>query len=100
MLWRRPLPIFAGKCRRAPRSFPTVPVLVLCLALGHPQRAATEEIRSLTCADPRTGQSVSIHAIRVQAGVIDSTWQPDSTRLCIGSTEVAMPLAVGDGVGG
>src|ERR1044071_5126181 len=94
MLWRRPFPTVHGLCRRA------MFILLAALSSSTLAGAAAAQERSISCKDPRTQVPVEIRAVRICAGAIDSTWTPDSTRLCIGSTEGVLPLAAGDGAGG
>src|SRR5204862_536282 len=94
MSWPRTLPIF-------PTRFPSHHVAgCMLLLVATIAVSARAQERIISCRDPRTQLPVEIRAVRVRAGAIDSTWTPDSTRLCIGSTEGVLPSAVTDGTGG
>src|SRR5690242_14598286 len=94
MHWRLPHPPVAGSFRRLAAICALAALPTIAIPLAHGQE------RTLPCVDPRTGAPLEIRGVRVHAGAIDSTWVPDSTRLCVGSTEGALPLAVSDGAGG
>ena len=88
------------EARRAVTILIAAPILLLLPRL---LRAEGQTIAptAIPCVDVRTGIPFSLWAQHLQAsGSVDSTWTPDTTRLCLGSIDGIRDHMVPDGAGG
>ncbi|MGH3055992.1 MAG: hypothetical protein ACRDL7_13540, partial [Gaiellaceae bacterium] len=101
----------SGRASQSPQSEPSIRITPSSIggrAIGRAPTPGANEQTSVQisghpvwCTDARTGNAFEYQAQHLfSSGLIDATWAPDSTQLCLGSAEGVHDLVVPDGSGG